>query len=73
MLATAASVMLLATLLGSPPASAADPAPPGITVRSAPESPNAGSLTAKAARAAAEDDDPEGALPMPRRTRSSRS
>ncbi|MFO6452598.1 MULTISPECIES: M14 family metallopeptidase [unclassified Aeromicrobium] len=65
MLATAASVTLLATLLGSPPASAADPAPPGITVRSAPESPNAGSLTAKAARAAAEDDDPEGALPMP--------
>jgi len=67
-LATAASVSLLATVLAvSSPASAApDPAPPpGVTVRSAPESTTTGSLTAKAARAAAEDDDPEGALPMP--------
>ncbi|MET1133223.1 MAG: M14 family zinc carboxypeptidase, partial [Aeromicrobium sp.] len=65
LLATAASVALLASVLGSNPATAQDPAPPSSNVRSVPESTTTGSLTAKAARAAAAEEEPEGALAMP--------
>src|SRR5688500_12828788 len=66
LLASAASIALLASVLGSSPATAEKPtAPPSATVRSAPESTTPGSLTAKAARAAAAEDEPEGALAMP--------
>ena len=67
-MATAASVSLLATMLGvSAPATAAPDSapPPGVSVRAAPESTTTGSLTARAARVAAEGDEPEGALSMP--------
>jgi len=65
LLATAASLSLAASLAWSPPATAQDPRPGSPTIRSAPESTTTGSLTAKAARAAAADDEAEGALPMP--------
>ncbi|WP_313407708.1 M14 family metallopeptidase [Aeromicrobium sp.] len=52
-------------MLGSVPATAQDPSPSLPTVRSVPESLTTGSLTAKAARAAAAEDEPEGSLPMP--------
>ncbi|WP_286930302.1 MULTISPECIES: M14 family metallopeptidase [Aeromicrobium] len=66
LLASAASIALLASVLGSSPATAEKPtAPPSATVRSAPEPTTPGSLTAKAARAAAAEDEPAGALAMP--------
>lgn len=67
LLAAVAGSLLLITALGAVPATAEDPpAPPGLGVRSAPEARSPGSLTAQAARAAAAEDEPEGALPMPR-------
>lgn len=64
LIGVAASVSLVGSVLWSHPASAQDPTA-NPTVRSAPESTTTGSLTAKAARAAAAEDEVEGALSMP--------
>ncbi|MTB88571.1 Ig-like domain repeat protein [Aeromicrobium senzhongii] len=64
--AAVAGASLLVTALGAVPATAEDPAPPGPGVKSAPEARTPGSLTARAARAAAAEEEPEGALAMPR-------
>ncbi|MCL3838464.1 Ig-like domain repeat protein [Aeromicrobium duanguangcaii] len=65
LMTVAASVSLVATVAWSNPATAQDPKPAPPVVRSAPEPTNTGSLTAKAARAAAAEDAPDGALSMP--------